>query len=186
MNNTEESRLNNDIFKKIVWRSCLAISARLEQNTTWSLTGVAATVALLISNLDSLSKLVSLNGIKTALVLLPLSLLAALISREVGIAVINSLETVKNLESYLLPENGEQLKSGVTISPSQLAREIAEPFLWPMSFIVRKAGERGAIDHLATDKRVIRLFCVQVYSNMFHGLFAIGAFLAIALSIHKA
>jgi hypothetical protein len=182
MASTEEPLTNKEIFKRIIWRSSLNTSASLEHATTCTLTGVAATVTLLISNLDSLAKLVSLNGIKAAILLFSLSLLA-LISKQVGFAVGTSLDTVKNLETHLLSDYGEQVMSGLTNSPNQLVRELAEPFIWPMSFIVRRAGERGASDHLATEKRLIRLFCIQVCANILHGLFAIGALAAIALSI---
>ena len=184
MENTEESRINKEIFKRIIWRSSLNTSASLEHATTWTLTGVAATVTLLISNVDSVAKLVSLNGIKAALLSFSVSLLAALISKQVGFAVGTSLDTVKNLETHLLSDHGEQVMSGLTNSPNQLARELAEPFVGPMSFIVRRAGERGASDHLATEKRLIRFFCIQVYADILHGLFAIGALVTIALSIH--
>jgi len=62
------------VFKKVVWRSTLALSESMEQATTWSITGIAAIVALLISNLDSVGKLVSPEGIRWSLILFTASL----------------------------------------------------------------------------------------------------------------
>jgi hypothetical protein len=71
----------------------------------------------------------------------------------------------------------------MTIEPKQLTRELAEPFLWPTSTIMRKSGERGIRDYLSADKRLIRLFCVQLYLNVLHGMFAGAALITLALSI---
>ena len=171
------------VFKKVIWRSTLAAGGGLEQFTTWTLTGIGAIVGLLISNLDSVSKIVSLAGIESALVLFTLSLLAAVISKQFGMAIANGLETINKVEGLLHSPEGQHLMGAMTIPPKQLVRELAEPFVWPMSTIIRRSGERGVTDYLSPDKRLVRFFCAQVYLNILHGLLALSALLVIGLSI---
>jgi hypothetical protein len=59
-----------DVFKKIAWRSTLAVGEGLEKSTTWTIGGVAGIAALLVGNIDAVSKVVDPSGLKAALVLL--------------------------------------------------------------------------------------------------------------------
>ena len=42
------------VIKKIIWRGAVDVGSSLESATTWSITGVAAITALIISNLHSI------------------------------------------------------------------------------------------------------------------------------------
>ena len=72
------------VFKKVIWRGTLALGEGLDQFTTWTITGIAAIVALLVSNLDSISQIVSAGGLRGALILFTVSLLAAVTSKQIG------------------------------------------------------------------------------------------------------
>ena len=37
------------VFKKVIWRSTLAVGGSIEQFTTWTITGIAAIVGLVVS-----------------------------------------------------------------------------------------------------------------------------------------
>ena len=62
-------------------------------------------------------------------------------------------------------------------------KEIAEPFLWLLSWVMRRGGERGIRDYLSGDKRMVRMWCLQLYFNMLHSLLAVVALIVLAVSI---
>lgn len=171
------------IFKRIIWRSVLGIGTSMEQFTTWTITGIAAIIGLVISHLESVSTIVGAGGLRWSLVLFTFSLLAGVVSKQVGMAVAHGLDTINKMEALLQSEDGQRLMSAMTIEPRQLTRDIAAAFLWPLSFFMRRSGERGVQDYSTADRRFIRLFCIQLYFNLLHGLLAAGAVITLALSI---
>jgi len=173
------------VFKKTIWRSTLATGAALEQFTTWTITGTAAIVALVLSHLESVSKIISPSSLKAGIVLFTVSILAGVFSKQIGMAVANGLETVNRLEGLLASESDKQLRADMRIEPKQLMSEVSEPFLWPLSALVRRSGERGVTDYLAADKRFVRLLCIQLYLNLVHALLAVAALMTLALSIRS-
>jgi len=170
-------------FKKFVWRSTLEVGEALERSTTWTIGGVAAIETVLVSNLDSVAKIASLEGIKISVVLFTLSLLFGALSKQVGMAVVAVVNTVKQTEALLDSEVGQQLMGQMKIEPKQLVQELAEPFLWPLSTFVRKGGERGLVDYLAGYKRLVKMFCFQIVFNGLHVLLTVAALFVIGLSI---
>jgi hypothetical protein len=171
------------VFKKIIWRSTLSFGSAIEQFTTWTLTGTAAIIALLVSNIDSVGKIVSIEGIRLSLVLFTLSLLTGVISKQLGMAVGNGIIMIEKLENLLQSEAGQKLMSGMTTPIDQLTKELSGAFIWPMSWIARRGGKLGARDYLSTDKKFIRIFCWQLYFNVLHGLLGAVALLVIAISL---
>lgn len=170
-------------FKKFMWRSTIEVGQALEKSTTWTLGGVAAIVAVVISNLDSVSKIASLEGIKVAVVFLTLSLLAGSMSKILGMAVAAGVNTLKQTEFLLNSESGQSLMAAMTIEPEQLGVELADPFFWPLSSLIRKSAEQGLTDYLAADKRFVKMFCLQIAFNAMHVLLAVVALLSIGFSI---
>lgn len=185
MNDEGQPLTAEHVFKQTIWRSTLATGAAMEQFTTWTVTGIAAIVVLLVSNIESVSKIISHCGLKAGIVLLTVSLLAGVISKQIGMAVANGLETVNRLEALLHSQGGKRLMAGMSSEPRQLMRELSEPFLWPISILVRQGGELGVTDYTATEKRLIRQFCVQLYFYVIHALLAVAALMTLALSIHS-
>jgi hypothetical protein len=174
-----------NVFKKLVWRSVLRLSWSMEQYTTWTITGIAAIIGLFISHLDSVSKIVSVSGLRWGLILFTLALLFGVISKQIGMAVTSGLETIAKLESFLYSSDGQHLLASMTIDPKKLVHDLADPFLWPLSRMMRTGGIRGTQDLLSSDKRFVRMFCVQLYFVWLHGLCSIGAIAVIALSIRQ-
>ena len=175
--------LPEHIFKRVAWRGVLSLGASLEQFTTWTITGVAAIVGLMVSNLDSLSNIVAACGIRWSLVLFSMSLLAAAISKQIGMAVQSGISTIVQLENLLNSDEGRALLDAMTVEPRQLVKEMAQPFIWPLSGVMRRAGERGLKDYVSGDKRMIRMFCWQLYFNFIHGLLTVAALVVLALFI---
>ena len=171
------------VFKKIVWRNTLAMSETIERATTWSITGVAGIVALFISNLDSVSKLVSPRGLRWSLILFTASLVVGAVSTHCGMAITKNITTAEKLEGLLMSEEGRNFLSQLSTPIPQLMDEIAEPFWWPLSATVKKAGRRGLGDYLASNKSFIKIFCIQLLLVYLHWLFTVFGLVIIAISI---
>lgn len=170
-------------FKKIVWRSIIDSGQSTELYTIWSIGGVAVIVGLLITNLESISKIVPVEGIKISIILFVLSLLAGAISKQVGMAVSSGVNTLREMESLLESKAGQELVSQIKAEPTELVRDFSRPFIWPMSIMVCRAAEKGIEDQLTEDKRFIKMFSLQIIFNMIHNLLALGAILSIGLFI---
>jgi hypothetical protein len=171
------------IFKQVAWRSMFGISESMEQWTTWSITGIAAIVALFIGNLDSVGKLVSREGLRWSLICFTASLVLGALSKQLGIAIVNGVAMIEKLEGRLSSEQLKAVINQMSTPLPQLMDEIAEPFWWPLSTILRKAGRKGMTDYLSSDKRFIPLFCLQMLLVNLHGLFAAIGLVVIAATI---
>lgn len=183
MNDEGKPLLPEHVFKKIIWRSTLTVGGSIEQFTTWTITGIAAIVGLVLSNVDSVAKIVSLEALKSSIILSTLSLLAGVVSKQLGMAVSNGIKTMNELEGVLNSDNGRQLMDNMTIEPRQLMHEVSAPFFWPLSAIMRRSAEKGITDYLSADKTFVRLFCIQLCVNAIHGLLAVAVLITIAWSI---
>jgi phage shock protein PspC (stress-responsive transcriptional regulator) len=173
----------DQILKKIVWRHTVSLSHTMEQSTTWSITGVAAIVALFISNLDSAATLVSSVGLRWFLISFTASLVFGAISKQIGMALVKGLDLVEKMEGMLYSEQGLQLISQMSTSPRELIKEIAEPFFWPISSRILKGGLKGIDDYLSSDKRFVKMFCIQLIFVYLHGITAAAGLIVIACSI---
>ena len=180
MNDEGKPITADQIFKKFLWRHVVSVGEAMEKFTTWTITGTAAIVALLISNIGAVTNIVSSGGIKLAVTLFVVSILCGVVSKQFGMALSTGLKTINELEALLNSEAGKNLMKEMTLETTQLTDDLAAPFWWPLSSIMRRSGRAGAKDYLSADKRLIWMFCVQLYSNFFHILFGAGAMISIA------
>ena len=171
------------VFKKVIWRGTLSLSESTEHATTWSITGIAAIAGLFISNLDSVGKLVQPAGVRWSLIFFTGSLVAGAFSKQIGMAITKGLAMIEKVEGLLATEHGQALMDHMSTPPAQLITELAEPFYWPLSTLMRRSGIEGMKDYLSADKRFIRLFCAQLIFVYLHGILAVAGFLCIACSI---
>ncbi len=155
----------------------------MEQSTTWTLTAIAAIAGLFICNLDSMGKLVSAEGLRWSLIFFTTSLVAGAISKQFGMAVTKGVSIAKDLEALLASKDGRALMDNMTIPPDQLFHEIAQPFWWPLSWMMNRGYKRSKTDGLDGDKTHVRLFCAQLSLLYLHGIFAGIGFFVIACSI---
>jgi len=170
-------------IKKVIWRGSVSVGSTLETATTWSITGVAAITALLISNLHSMLTVVAIGRVRIVVILLTTSILMGAVSKVIGMALTAGLKTVRELEDTFGTEQYQRLMGQATIAPRQLVKELAEPYVWPLSILTRRSGERGLTDYLSADRSFVRLFCIQLYFNGLHGLCAVAALLTLAFSL---
>ena len=67
----------------------------MENASTWSITGVAAIIALFITNLNSIGTLVSYNGLLWFLISFTASLVFGAISKHIGMSLTKYLEMIE-------------------------------------------------------------------------------------------
>jgi hypothetical protein len=170
-------------LKKVVWRGVVAIGETMEKSTTWTIAGVAAIAGLVIGQLASVSAMIPIDRIRLSLILLTASILIGAISKQVGMALAAGLKSIKEVEELLSDERYIKFMAAMTINSREFMREVAQPFLWPISVMMRRSGGRSVTDYLSADKRLVRLFCVQLYLNALHVLLAVFALLTLVLSI---
>ena len=171
------------VFKKFVWRQSIAVGESMERFTTWTITGCAALVALTISNLESINKIVSLPSLKYSVILFVMSLLFGIISKMLGMALQSGVRLLNDMEAQLNSEAGKSVMDSMDLEPKQLVIDLAEPYWWPLSTLMRRSGEAGIKDYLASDKRFVKMFCLQLYTNLAHILLAAFAIVAVIVCI---
>lgn len=173
----------DQIFKRILWRGVVGISPAMERFTTWTITGVAAISALVISNLDSIGNMVSSDGLKYSIYLMVASLLFGVFSKQLGMAQTATMELVDTLQNALDSEQGQSLIGALRSDPEKLKREVAEPFWWPISWLMSKGFEAGFDDPLTADKRLVSRFCLQVSTNLAHVLLAAASLITLVVHL---
>ncbi|WP_339672026.1 hypothetical protein [Dasania marina] len=171
------------VFKKFVWRQSISVGESMERFTTWTITGCAALVALTISNLESINTIVSLSSLKLSVMLFVVSLLFGVVSKMLGMALQSGIRLLNDMESQLHSEAGKSIMDSMDIESKQLINDLASPYWWPLSTLMRKSGETGIKDYLSSDKRFVKLFCLQLYTNLFHIVFAALAIIAVIVCI---
>ncbi|GAB1265686.1 hypothetical protein [Aurantivibrio infirmus] len=171
------------IFKKFVWRQSISVGESMERFTTWTITGCAALVALTISNLESINNIVSLSSLKLSVILFVISLLFGVVSKMLGMALQSGIRLLNDMESQLHSEAGKSIMDSMNIESKQLINDLASPYWWPLSTLMRKSGEAGIKGYLSSDKRFVKMFCLQLYTNLFHIVFAALAIIAVIACI---
>ncbi len=164
----------NDIFKKLIWRTVIQASDRYDQYISWTITGIAAILALMIGNLSAIGSIVCQSNLKIALVLMTLSIIFGVASKFGAVAVSVGRSLVIEIEAQLNSEAGQQLLDGIDADIEKLANEVSEPFWWPFSALFRKSMLSGAVDPLRGEKQLVGYFCFHIYCNITHIL--LGAF----------
>lgn len=146
-------------FVRIVWMHGMLVTQHMEEFATWCIGGAAAIVALLISNLDNVSSIVSSGGIRHGIYYFVFSILAGTATRVLAAVVRQTCVVTEMLYGEFESEKGRLMLNELQSNPSEIAREISQPFFWPYKALMLRAAEQGAKDILAAEKRAVRLFC---------------------------
>ena len=183
MNDEGKPITSEHVFKKFVWRQSIAIGESMERFTTWTITGCAALIALTISNLESINNIASLASLKYSIILFVISLLFGIVSKMLGMALQSGIRLLNDMENQLNSEAGKGVMDSMDIEPKQLIDDLSEPYWWPLSTLIRKSGEDGIKDYLSSDKRFVKIFCLQLYTNLAHILLAALAIIVVIVCI---
>ena len=183
MNDEGKPITSEHVFKKFVWRQSIAIGESMERFTTWTITGCAALIALTISNLESINNIASLTSLRYSIILFVISLLFGIVSKMLGMALQSGIRLLNDMENQLNSEAGKGVMDSMDIEPKQLIDDLSEPYWWPLSTLIRKSGEDGIKDYLSSDKRFVKIFCLQLYTNLAHILLAALAIIVVIVCI---
>ncbi len=157
-----------ETLKEILWLHLISVGESMEKFTSWTIAGIAGVVVLIIGNVESVTKIISSSGIKVTLTIFIMSLIFGIISKQYGMIITSGIRMLKDLEQSLHSESGQNLIGQLTIEGNQFTDEIAEPFWWPLSIILRRAARKGADDNLTAIKQLVTIFSKQLYSNYIH------------------
>ena len=116
------------LFKRIAWHNILAVSGAIEQFITWTITGIAAIVGLIISNVNSVSNIISLEDLRIAIILFTMSLLSGVLSKMFGVAVSNGLKTTDKIDNFFKSDEGKSLLQNITFDFIRMEQELSSPF----------------------------------------------------------
>ena len=148
-------------LKKEIWRSMLALGDSLEKFTTWSLAGVGATTALLLTNVDKLLPALSRGLYKVGMLLFLLSLVFGVASKSIGMALQSALATTKLVEDLFLSVEGRALMAQTETPMPKFYQEINDPFRWWRKPTSADQARSNMLDPLAAEKRLIKMFNSQ-------------------------
>ncbi len=171
------------LFLKIVWRRIISISKGMEPTTTWTVAGIAAILGFCLGNLESIGEIVSRGGLRWFVILLTVSMLLGVFSKLVGMALSYGLDLLPAVERDLSSPEAIAAMSRMKIPPEEFGQRVAEPFLWPLNRVFKKAARQGMHDYLHGERKFVWMFCIQLYSNLFHLGFAATAFVVLACNI---
>lgn len=154
---------------RVTWRSIIGMAGPVSEQYKWTLTAIAAALALIISNLESLQKVVADGYLKGSLTLLVLSVLLAAIAYMLSEAVKLRAEVTNHLESVLSTPQAQEVLGQIRLDPKTFMAEAAKPFFGPLGWLMRRGAEDGGTDPFSTEKGSIKLIVWQAYT-MWAGL----------------
>jgi hypothetical protein len=155
-NHSEEER-----FLRASFLGLLSGVGSLESAATWLLTGTSAMVGLMITQVESITKVINLTAFKVGLVCLALSIVAGVIARMMAWTIETRQKAMDHLISYLNSlEAKEHMRAmhAKEITRSQLSEKMTRPLLWPMSWTARRSLTRPH-DPLGSEKSSVRSYC---------------------------
>lgn len=152
-------------FQRLIYVGVLSISVPAAEFATWMLTGTAAVLSLFIVNIDSLSKVVSSGNIRWGLVMMTLSILCGGLAKLFGMAIQYGVRLMEEMSAELKSLTSQNSQQQQNLSIDAFINEVASPFLPPYRHIMRNAMMRGKSDFLAGEKRLIKLWCTQMYAS---------------------
>jgi hypothetical protein len=133
--------------------------------TLWVVTGEAAFLGLIISHIESISKIVSQFSLKWGIVLLVFSILCGVIAKE-----FNS-------------EEGQLIFSSLKTPINDLGEKLSEPFLWPLRGYMKRRFEAGTKDFLTAEKKAVRWLCFYIYFSAAQWILGLAGILCFAFGI---
>ena len=172
-----------DRFLRVLYLGNLSMAEPIEEFATWCITGVAAIVALMLANLEAISKIVGDSSLRWGIVLLTTSILFGVVAKQLGIGIRKGIGLLESLYAELSTPEGQAAIAESDVKPEDVPAKIAEPYLWPLKRVMLSSAKKGSSDAIAGEKRFVRLLCVQMYASFLQGLCGISGILTLALGI---
>lgn len=167
----------------ITWRTLLSMAGTVSVHYRWVLTGLAAMLALVVANLDSIQKVVAIGHLKVSLVLLIVSVALACVAYMLSASLVARNEVMIKIESVLGSTEGQTLLSQASLADPDFRREFCKPFFGPLKWIVVRSIDDGARDPFASEKRSIAYVVWQAYAMWVSVAFAAASLITLALGL---
>jgi hypothetical protein len=172
-----------DKFLRAIYVSMLGMAAPTGEFAAWCITGVAAILALVISQLASISKIVDEASLRWGIVLLTCSMLIGASVKQIGIALQKGLEMLDKLYAEFSTADGKATIQAINIPPDEIQKKMVEPFLWPLRAMMWRSAQKGAVDYIAGEKLYLKLLSFQIILAFAQSLTAAFGLLWMAFGI---
>lgn len=151
--------------------------------TLWIVTGQAALLGLVISHIESISKIISSSALKWGTVLMTISILFGIIAKH--IAVVVHLMTLQLDQMYkdFNSEEGQIMLSSLKTPIPDLAKKISQAFLWPLRCFFERRFIAGSKQPLAGEIKAVRWMCFFIYFSTAQWILGVIALLCFAFGI---
>jgi hypothetical protein len=157
-------------------------SAMLDSFSGWLLGGFAAAVALLIAQLSSLTKYISLSTIRGCLVLFIISVITALIQKYISSAIQAASQSATAARDILVKEPFSNFVPSLRLDV--FLSEVERAIFFPVRLLVRRSFEKIRQGDLTAGAiNFARWAQIQGYLVLFQSILLLGAILTILLSL---
>ncbi len=156
------------------------------KQTLWVVTGEAAFLGLILSNIESVSKILSPCSLKWGIVLLVLSILCGVIAKHIAMAVEMMIGLIEEMYKEFNSEEGHSILSSLTTPIADIAEKISKPFLWPLRGYMKKRFQIGTKDFLNGEKKAVKWLCYYFYFSIAQWILGLAGILSFALGIRVA
>ncbi len=154
------------------------------QQTLWVVTGEAAFLGLIISNVESISKIISQFSLKWGVVLLVFSILCGVIAKHIAMAVGMMVCLTEQMYKEFNSEEGQLIFSNLKTPINDIGEKLSEPFLWPLRGYMKPRFHAGAKDVLTTEKKAVRWLCFYIYFSAAQWILGLAGILCFAFGIN--
>ena len=170
-------------LQRLAFTNTLTMANPLGEYATWLLTGTATIIGAILVNIENISKIFSISALHWGLTLLVISMLIGVFVKQLGIGISNGVLTIDTMYSEMENPAGQEMLQNLTLNTEDFKEVMSSTFLWPISIFVKKACAQSTIDFLASEKRLIKSLCVQIYLIWAQGIFGTVGLLILAFGI---
>ena len=153
------------------------------QQALWVVTGEAAFLGLVISNIESISKILSPWSLKLGITLLVFSILCGVIAKHIAMAVELMVNLIEQTYKEFNSEEGQAMFQGLQTPINDIAEKISNPFLWPLSGYMKRSFQAGTKDFLSGEKKAVKWLCFHFYFSVAQWLLGLAGILCFAFGI---
>ncbi|WP_269537183.1 hypothetical protein [Cerasicoccus fimbriatus] len=154
------------------WITIAKNNTSIEGYTKWTLSGVAAMIAIILSNTPAIIELAGTASLKWSISLLVFSLMFGFGAHISCLSIGARVRSLESIQAGLQSQQGQISLNNISISPQELGEELISPFWGPLKSTMKKNYLKGLSDPFLSEKGMINVFCIQVYLTFLHLLIA--------------
>ena len=174
-----------DRYKHLLYIGSVAAAEPLETFATWTVAGLAAIVALLLSHLDTLRHAMYACALRWGIISLVVAMVFGALTKQFGIVIRTGIAVINSLYAALHSPDGVAMLSAMKADSEKLPAELVKPFLWPFRCFLERNARKGMVDPLHGEKRFIKFLCIQIYFSYGMYLFAAIGLIILCCGIHE-